>query len=80
MSSKVTNVERYTLQVPFVERVRREMERAAIHPWSELEITKVPPAAGIERWMGGDDSELYVGKGSGRRESYWEDTFRADVG
>ena len=50
MSSKVTNVERYTLQVPFVERVRREMERAAIHTWSELEITKVTTDAGIVGW------------------------------
>lgn len=50
MSSKVTKVERFTLQVPFVDRVRREMERAGIHTWSELEITKVETDAGIVGW------------------------------
>ena len=50
MSCKVTRVERFTLQVPFVDRVRREMERAAVHTWSELEITKVETDAGIVGW------------------------------
>jgi len=50
MSSKVTKVSRVTLQVPFVDRVRREMERAGIHTWSELEITKVETDAGIIGW------------------------------
>ena len=50
MSGKVTNIERYTLVVPFVDRVRREMERAGIHTWSELEITKVETDAGIVGW------------------------------
>lgn len=50
MSGKVTKVERFTLQVPFVDRVRREMERAGIHTWSELEITKVETDAGIVGW------------------------------
>lgn len=38
MTATITHVERFTLQVPFVERVRRDMERAGIHTWSELEI------------------------------------------
>ena len=50
MLGKVTKVERFTLQVPFVDRVRREMERAGIHTWSELEITKVETDAGIVGW------------------------------
>ncbi|SVB32281.1 uncharacterized protein METZ01_LOCUS185135, partial [marine metagenome] len=41
MSAKITGVERFTLHVPFVDRVRTEMERAGIHTWSELEITRV---------------------------------------
>ena len=41
MMAKVTKVERFTLHVPFVERICREMERAGIHRWSELEITRV---------------------------------------
>jgi L-alanine-DL-glutamate epimerase-like enolase superfamily enzyme len=50
MSAKVTHVERFILQVPFVERVRLEMERAGIHTWSELEITRVETDAGIVGW------------------------------
>ncbi|MBS10441.1 MAG: enolase [Gemmatimonadetes bacterium] len=50
MSSKVKKVERYTLLVPFVDRVRREMERAGIHTWSELELTRVETDAGIVGW------------------------------
>lgn len=50
MSAKVTHVERFILQVPFVERVRLEMERAGIHTWSELEITQVETDAGIVGW------------------------------
>ena len=50
MTAKVTHVERFTLQVPFVERVRTEMERAGIHTWSELEITRVETDAGIVGW------------------------------
>lgn len=50
MSARVTNVERFTLQVPFVDRVRTEMERAGIHSWSELEITRVETDAGVVGW------------------------------
>ncbi|MBT3604220.1 MAG: enolase [Candidatus Latescibacteria bacterium] len=50
MSAKVTHVERFTLQVPFVDRVRTEMERAGIHTWSELEIVRVETDAGIVGW------------------------------
>ena len=32
MTAHITHVERFTLQVLFVERVRRDMERAGIHP------------------------------------------------
>ena len=46
MTARISSVERFTLQVPFVDRVRREMERAGIHTWSELEITRVEPDAG----------------------------------
>ncbi|HCQ00052.1 MAG TPA: enolase, partial [Candidatus Latescibacteria bacterium] len=50
MPDRVTNIERFTLVVPFVERVRREMERAGIHTWSELEITRVETDAGVVGW------------------------------
>ena len=50
MSGKITEVKRFTLQVPFVDRIREEMERAGIHTWSELEITRVTTDAGIIGW------------------------------
>jgi len=50
MPAKITNVERFTLQVPFVDRVRTEMERAGVHTWSELEITRVETDAGVVGW------------------------------
>ena len=62
MSAKITGVERFTLHVPFVDRVRTEMERAGIHTWSELEITRVEVDKVIVGW---GDTELYVGAGSG---------------
>jgi len=45
--AKITEVERILLVVPFVERVRREMERARIHRWSEVEVIRVHTDAGI---------------------------------
>ena len=51
MTAKITDIERFTLVVPFVDRVRREMERAGIHTWSELEITRVETDAGIVGWV-----------------------------
>ena len=50
MSAKITGVERFTLHVPFVDRVRTEMERAGIHTWSELEITRVEVDKVIVGW------------------------------
>nr|HMN31621.1 enolase C-terminal domain-like protein [Caldilineaceae bacterium] len=46
-SAKITNVERILLVVPFVERVRREMERARIHRWAETEVIRVETDAGV---------------------------------
>jgi L-alanine-DL-glutamate epimerase-like enolase superfamily enzyme len=46
-SAKITEVERILLFVPFVDRVRREMERAGIHAWSEVEVIRVVTDAGI---------------------------------
>ena len=47
MAAKVTKVERLIALVPFVKRVRREMERAGIHTWSEIEVIKVHTDAGV---------------------------------
>jgi L-alanine-DL-glutamate epimerase-like enolase superfamily enzyme len=46
-TAKITNVERILLVVPFVERIRREMERARIHRWSEVEVIRVETDAGV---------------------------------
>lgn len=46
-SAKITNVERILLVVPFHERVRREMERARIHRWSEVEVIRVETDSGV---------------------------------
>jgi L-alanine-DL-glutamate epimerase-like enolase superfamily enzyme len=47
MRAKVTEVERVLMVIPFVERVRREMERARIHAWSEIELIRVVTDAGV---------------------------------
>lgn len=46
-SVKITDVERILLFVPFHERVRRDMERAGIHAWSEVEVIRVVTDAGV---------------------------------
>ena len=47
MQAKIVNVERILLVVPFVERVNREMERARIHRWSEVEVIRVTTDSGV---------------------------------
>lgn len=41
MTAKIAKVERHAVFVPFVARVRREMERAGIHTWAEVEVVAV---------------------------------------
>ena len=47
--ARVTAVERTRLWVPLVERIARDMERAGIHTWSEIELIEVQTDAGCER-------------------------------
>ena len=86
MTAKVTEVERFILHVPFVERVRREMERAGVHTWSELEITKVVTDGGVTGW--GEtiqnytwgrvtDEERVVGRAPA--ELMWDDSLGAGL-
>ena len=86
MTAKVTGLERFTLVVPFVDRVRREMERAGIHTWSELEITRVDTDAGISGW--GETVQNYTWgrvqaeeKAIGRSpfETMWDDSLGAGL-
>ena len=46
-SAKIVDVERILLVVPIVERVHREMERARLHTWSEVEVIRVVTDAGV---------------------------------
>ncbi len=86
MTARVTGMERFTLVVPFVDRVRREMERAGIHTWSELEITRVDTDAGISGW--GETVQNYTWgrvqaeeKVMGRSpfETMWDDSLGAGL-
>ncbi|NKB71325.1 MAG: enolase [Candidatus Latescibacteria bacterium] len=86
MTAKVTHIERFTLQVPFVERVRLEMERAGIHTWSELEITRVDTDAGVVGW--GETIQNYTwgrvqaqerAVGKSPFETMWDDSLGAGL-
>jgi L-alanine-DL-glutamate epimerase-like enolase superfamily enzyme len=46
----IIDVQHFLVQVPFVESVRRDMERANIHEWSEVEITRVETSTGVVGW------------------------------
>lgn len=70
-SAKITEVERILLVVPFVDRIRREMERARIHLWSEVEIIRVVTDAGVVgygetlqnyTWGRVNDTERVIGR------------------
>ena len=86
MTVRVTRVERFTLVVPFVDRVRLEMERAGIHTWSELEISRVETDAGVVGY--GETIQNYtwgrvqaVDKVVGRppSETMWDDSLGAGL-
>ena len=86
MAALVTRVERFTLVVPFVARIRREMERAGIHTWSELEITKVYTDAGVVgygetiqnyTWGRTRDEERVVGRPP--MATMWDDSLGAGL-
>mgnify|MGYP002018195831 CR=1 FL=1 len=86
MTAKVTKVERFILHVPFVDRVRREMERAGVHTWSELEITKIETDAGLTGW--GETIQNYTwGRvkneervvGKAPAETMWDDSLGAGL-
>ena len=86
MPAKVTHVERFILHVPFVDRVRREMERAGVHSWSELEITRVETDGGVVgfgetiqnyTWGRVRDQERVIGKPPA--ETMWDDSLGAGL-
>ncbi len=86
MLGKVTDVERILLVVPFVDRVRREMERANIHRWSEIELIRVTTDAGVigygetlqnYTWGRVNLAERVIGRSP--FETMWDDTLGAGL-
>lgn len=86
MNAKITSVERILLVVPMVERVRREMERANIHRWSETEVIRVTTDDGtvgygetIQNYTWGrvPDTERVIGHSP--FEQMWDDSLGAGL-
>lgn len=86
MNAKITSVERILLVVPMVERVRREMERANIHRWSETEVIRVTTDDGtvgygetIQNYTWGrvPDTEQVIGHSP--FEQMWDDSLGAGL-
>ena len=84
--AKITDVERILLVVPFVGRVRREMERARIHRWSEVEVIRVTTDAGVVgygetiqnyTWSRVPDSDRVLGRSP--FELMWDDSLGAGL-
>jgi L-alanine-DL-glutamate epimerase-like enolase superfamily enzyme len=84
--AKITGVERILLVVPFVERVRRKMERARIHRWAEVEVIRVQTDAGIVgygetiqnyTWGRVDSTERVLGRSP--FELMWDDSLGAGL-
>lgn len=85
-TAKITDVERILLWVPMVDRVRREMERAWIHAWSEVEVIRVTTDAGpvgygetIQNYTWGrvPDTDRVIGRSP--FELMWDDSLGAGL-
>ena len=85
-SAKITEVERILLVVPFVERVRLEMERARIHAWAEVEVIRVVTDAGVVgygetiqnyTWSRVPDTDRVIGQSP--FSLMWDDTLGAGL-
>ena len=50
LTGKVTNIDRFIVQVPIIDRVRLDMERAGIHTWGTLEVIRVDTDSGHVGW------------------------------
>lgn len=85
-TAKITDVERILLWVPFVDRVRTEMERAGIHAWSEVEVIRVTTDAGVVgygetiqnyTWGRVPDTDRVIGRSP--FELMWDDSLGAGL-
>ena len=86
MNAKITDVERILLWIPMVDRVRRDMERAGIHAWSEVEVIRVTTDAGVigygetiqnYTWSRVPDTDRVLGRSP--FELMWDDTLGAGL-
>ena len=86
MPDTVARIDRILLQVPFVPQVRRDMERAGIHTWDEVEVIRIETAEGVVGW--GEtiqnytwgrtvDTDPYVGRNP--FEIMWQDELGAGL-
>jgi L-alanine-DL-glutamate epimerase-like enolase superfamily enzyme len=85
-SAKIIDVERILLVVPFHERIQREMERARIHLWSEVEVIRVTTDAGevgygetIQNYTWGRVTGTDVVMGRSPFEMMWDDSLGAGL-
>jgi L-alanine-DL-glutamate epimerase-like enolase superfamily enzyme len=85
-STKVVDVERILLVIPFESRIQREMERARIHTWSEVEVIRVTTDAGavgygetVQNYTWGrvTDTETVIGRSP--FELMWDDRLGAGL-
>lgn len=84
--TKISSVEQFLVQVPFRESVRCDMERAGIHTWSEVELTRVEADSGMVGW--GETVQNYTWRkvtdaervvGSSPFEVMWDDSLGAGL-
>ena len=86
MDGRIASVERTLHWVPMVDRIRREMERAGIHAWSEVEVIRVTSESGVVgwgetvqnyTWGRADIDERVVGRSP--FDLYWDDSLGAGL-
>jgi len=85
-SAKVVDVERILLVIPFHERIRREMQRARIDTWSEVEVIRVVTDVGVVgygetiqnyTWGKVPDTDIAIGRSP--FELMWDDNLGAGL-
>ena len=85
-AASITGVEQITLWIPFIDQIRADMERAGIHAWSEIQLTRVDTSAGVSGWgetiqnytWGRSDDPLQV-VGRSPFELMWQDKLGAGL-
>ncbi len=85
-SAKIVEVERILLVIPFHQRIQRDMERARIHKWSEVEVIRVTLDNGVVgygetiqnyTWGRVEDTDHVIGRSP--FECMWDDSLGAGL-